>query len=108
MDKCSYDRFDGMYNRTNGNIWFFGKCFVNIMEVIKIVDEVPKDYNDYIEISGLTCFTKTSTGQVWFNHKIYDNTKKAYQGITKLLNEGSGKTRLKRCRSRNDLDYLEL
>ena len=56
MDKCHYKNFEGMYNRTNGNVWFFGKCFDTITEVIKIVNDVPVQYTDYVDIEGLTCF----------------------------------------------------
>ena len=108
MDKCSYENFSGMYNPTNGNVWFFGKCFNSITEVIKILDDVPSDYDNYIEISGLTCFIKSTTGQIWYNHKIYDNTEKALRNLDNLLKHGSGKTRIKRTKSNNNLDYLAL
>ena len=108
MDKCSYENFNGMYNSVNGNVWFFGKCFNTILEVIKILEDVPKEYNDYIEINGLTCFVNSATGQVWYNHKTYDNTEKAFRSLDNLLKNGSGKTSLKRTKSNTKLDYLAL
>ena len=108
MDKCFYDRFEGMYNKNNGNVWFFGKCFDNIMEVIKIISDVPTDFDDYIEIHGITCFVKSTTGQIWYNNKTYDNTEKAFRHFEKILNDDLGKTPLKRCKSRTNLDYLAL
>ena len=108
MDKCSYKQFQGMYNRSNENVWFFGKCFNNITEVIRIVDDVPPMFRDYIEIEGLTCFLNKQTGQVWCNHKVHDNTQKAYLYICKLYEKGNGKTRIVRKKSFDDLEFMSL
>jgi hypothetical protein len=108
MDKCSYEQFEGRYNKENGSVWFFGKCFNNIMEVVKIVNDVPTQFNDYIEIQGLTCFLNTQTDQVWYNYMIHDNTQKACSYILNLYNKGPGKTRIKRNKSRLDLTFMSL
>ena len=108
MDKCSFDRFNGMYNPMNGSVWFFGKCFNSIMEVIKIVEDVPKEYDSYIDIRGLTCFIRTSTGQIWYNHKLYKDVHKAYKALDHMLTHGSGKTRISRHKSSNNLEFLSL
>lgn len=108
MDKCYYDRFEGMYNKNNGDVWFFGKCFNSILEVIKVVDDVPREYDDYIEIQGLTCFVNTQTEQVWYNYKVHDNTQKACIHITRMYDKGKGKTRIKRSKSRMDLEFMSL
>ena len=106
MDKCSYDRFEGRYNPTNGNVWFFGKCFNTISEVVKIVKDVPPDYDNYIEINGLTCFIKSQTGQVWLNFKTFDNTVKASKYIHHIYTNGSGKTKINRSGSSQNLEFL--
>ena len=108
MDKCSYDRFEGMYNKTNGAVWFFGKCFNSIIEVVKIINDVPNEYDDYIDIQGLTCFVNTQTGQVWYNHKVHDNTQKACTYVKNLYEKGRGKTRIKRQTSSLDLEFMAL
>ena len=109
MDNCSYGRFNGKYNQNNGNVWFFGKCFQNIMEVIKIVDDIPAEFDDFMEIFGITCFINNATEQIWYNFKTYDNVEKAYQALCKILNKGSGKTPIRRNKkSHQDLEYLSL
>ena len=108
MDKCSYDRFTGMYNKGNGSVWFFGKCYVSIMEVVKIIDDVPCEYDDFIEICGVVCFVHSQTGQIWHNHSIYDDTKHALHTLTKLLSRGTGKTSLNRKSSSKNLEFLNL
>ena len=108
MDKCSYDRFEGMYNKGNGSVWFFGKCYVSIMEVIKIIDDVPTEYDDFIEICGLVCFVNSSTGQIWYSHVTYDDAKHALRELHRILTHGSGKTSLNRKSSYKSLEFLNL
>ena len=87
---------------------FFGKCYVSICEVVKIIDDVPHEFDDFIEICGLACFINTTTSQIWYNHKTYDDAKHALHELHKILTHGSGKTSLNRKSSNKNLEFLDL
>ena len=95
MHKCVYGNFNGMLNPDNNNVWFFGRCFDSIIEVVKMTQDVPMEYDDYIDINGLVCFVRTQTGQVWYQSRIFDDVSKACHHIKKILKSKSGTTSVK-------------